>query len=139
MTVTGARPFHCSLDNEMTDATLARWNHFHDWYLDSIRIGPNQEPRSLTLGLHFGSDRATIRFDGVTCFSVDGLGLLNIVYSLRLIDAANKNYDSVIAALNKGERLSKRKASEVAFLYSSLGAELAIEFDSLIVTPSVGD
>jgi hypothetical protein len=123
----------------MTDATLATWNHFHDWYLDSINIGSNREPRTLTLGLHLGSARAAVTFDGVTCFSVDGLGLLNIVYSLQIIDASSKNYDSVIAALNKGERLSKRKASQIAFMYSSLGAELANEFDSLSVTPTAGE
>jgi hypothetical protein len=53
--------------------------------------------------------------------------------------ASNKNYDSVIATLNKGERLSERKASQVAFMYSSLRAELAIEFDSLSVTPTAGE
>jgi hypothetical protein len=139
MTVTRARLFQYCLGSEMTETTLATWNHFHDWYLDSIHIGPNQEPRTLALGFYLGTVRATVTLDGVTCCSVDGLGLLNIVYSLRIIDASNKNYDSVIAALNKGERLSKRKGSQVAFMYSSLGAELAIEFDSLSVTRTAGE
>jgi hypothetical protein len=123
----------------MTQTTLATWNHLHDWYLDTIRIGPNQEPRTLALGLYLESARTTVTFEGVTCFSVEGLGLLNIVYSLRIIDASDKNYDMAIAALNKGERLSKRKASQVAFMYSSLGAELAIEFDSLSVAHTNGE
>ncbi|SIT50311.1 conserved hypothetical protein [Paraburkholderia piptadeniae] len=36
-----------------------------------------------------------------------------------------------MAALNRDERLSDRKARFIAFMYSCLGAELAIEFDSL--------
>ncbi|AQH03435.1 hypothetical protein A9R05_25200 [Burkholderia sp. KK1] len=72
-------------------------------------------------------------FEGVTCVSMDNLGLLNIVYSLRIIGPADKNYPMAIAALDKGERLTNRKAMLVAYMFSSLGAELAIEFDSLSV------
>jgi hypothetical protein len=115
----------------MTETKLAEWNHFHDWYLDRITIGPNEEPRALTLGLYLGNERANVTFEGVTCLSLENLGLLNIVYSIRIVEASDKNYDYVSAVLNKGERLSTHKAAKVAFMYSSLGAELAIEFDAL--------
>jgi hypothetical protein len=122
----------------MTEATLRAWDHFHDWYLDRIDVGPNQEPRTLALGLYLRDDRATVVFEGVTCCSLENFGLLNIVYSLRIVDSTDKNYDRAIAILNKGERLSERKAPQVAFVYSTLGAELAIEFDSLRVVRSGG-
>ncbi len=135
-TATRARQFLYFLGSEMTEATLTTWNHFHDWYLDQIVVGPNKEPRALTLGLYLQGVRVTVTFEGVTCCSLENFGLLNIVYSLRIVDPADKNYDQVIAILNKGERLSEREGSQVAFMYSSLGAELAIEFDSLSVVQS---
>jgi hypothetical protein len=116
---------------EMEYSTLAKWNNFHDWYLDRLALGPNEEPRELILGLYLGDERASVTFEGVTCFNLECLGLLNIVYSIKIIDAADKNYEAVRAALNKVERLSTRKGAKVAFMYSSLGAELAVEFDSL--------
>lgn len=122
----------------MTEATLMTWNHFHDWYLDQIVVGPNEEPRILTLGLYLGDVRATVTFVDVTCCSLENLGLLNIVYSLRIVDQTDRDYDRVIAVLNKGERLSKRKASQIAFMYSTLGAEFAIEFDSLCIVQTTG-
>lgn len=122
----------------MTEATLTEWNHFHDWYVDRIAVGPNAEPRTLTLGLYLGTERASATFEGVTCFSLEHLGLLNIVYSIRIVEATDKNYEYVSAALNRGERLSTRKAAKIAFMYSSLGAELAIEFDSLHIESSAG-
>ena len=122
----------------MTEAKLTEWNHFHDWYLDRVSIGPNAEPRELTLRLHLEDKRASVTFEGVTCFSLEGLGLLNIVYSIRIVEATGKNYDDVSAALNKGERLSKRKGANLAFMYASLGAELAIEFDSLRIESAAG-
>ncbi|MBO7806111.1 hypothetical protein J6360_25535 [Burkholderia pseudomallei] len=85
------------------------------------------------LGLYLGNRRATVKFDGVTCFHLNGFGLLNIVYSLRLVDPSDKDHSRVIAQLSKGERLSDRRGEAVAYMYSSLGAELAIEFDSLTV------
>ena len=88
----------------MTDAaTLDDWGHFHDWYLDTVAVGPNEEPRVLKLGLYLGDRRATVTFNGVTCCHLDGFGLLNIVYSLRLTEPSDKDYPRVIAQLNKGE------------------------------------
>jgi hypothetical protein len=112
-------------------AALEDWSHFHDWYLDSVAIGPNEEPRKLTLGLYLGNRRATVTLEGVTCFQLDRFGLLNIVYGLRLVKPTDQDYARVMVQLGKGERLSDRRAASVAYLYSSLGAELAIEFDSL--------
>ncbi len=119
----------------MSENQLAKWNHFHDWYLDQITIGPNEEPRTITLGLYLGSERANVVFKGVTCFCLENLGLLNIVYSIRMVEPNDKNYEYMNAVLSKGERLSKCKGERTVFMYSSLGAELAVEFESLEVEP----
>ncbi|KVC34724.1 hypothetical protein WS58_32315 [Burkholderia pseudomultivorans] len=74
-------------------------------------------------------------FEGVTCFHLAQLGMLNIVNSLRLIARDDEDYGRVTTQLEKGERLSDRRAAKLAYLYSTLGAELAIEFDSWRVTP----
>jgi len=116
---------------EMANSTLTKWNNFHDWYLDRLALGPNVESPELVLGLYLGNERVGVTFEGVTCFNLECFGLLNIVYSIKIIEESDKNYESVIAVLNKGERLSTQKGAKLAFLYSSLGAELAIEFDSL--------
>ncbi|WP_269507387.1 hypothetical protein [Burkholderia sp. IMCC1007] len=116
--------------------TLAEWENFHDWYLDRVDIGPNKEPRSLAIGLYVGDQRLTLVFDGVTCFHLAQLGLLNIVNSLRVIDPNDDDYGRVTTQLAKGERLSDRRGAKVAYLYSTLGAELAIEFDSWRVVQS---
>jgi hypothetical protein len=110
-----------------------RFGHFHDWYLDIVATGPNSEPRTLTLGLYRGSERATVTFEGVTCFWLEGMGLLNIVFKIVLPQRGSEDHSIALKALAKGERLSDRRASQVAYLYSTLGAELAVDFDSLSI------
>ena len=117
----------------MSITLLDEWNNFHDWYLDSITIGPNSEPRRVVLGLHRQEARVTIDFRGVTCLVLDGLGLLNIVYAIEVIEPTDENHARVRAALEKGERLSDRSGGQTVFMYSTLGAELAIEFDALSI------
>jgi hypothetical protein len=117
----------------MTEELLQAWGYFHDWYLDSVTIGPNTEPRRLTLGLHRGDKRAVVTFNGVTCVSVENLGLLNIVYGIHIVPPGDAKYAQASAALDAGERLTNRRAVLLAFVYSTLGAEFAIECDSLEV------
>ncbi|CAL8474580.1 hypothetical protein [Caballeronia sp. S22] len=115
----------------MNDEALQTWNYFHDWYLDSLSIGPNIEPRTFALGLHLESRRAVVTFNGATCVAVDRLGLLNIVYGIHVISPEDAKYERACRVLATGERLTNRKANTLAFVYSTLGAELAIECDSV--------
>ncbi|WP_235024672.1 hypothetical protein [Caballeronia arvi] len=117
----------------MTEEALKTWGYFHDWYLHNVTIGPNAEPRTLTLGLQLGSRNAVVTFNGVTCLSVERLGLLNIVYGIHFVAPDDAKYARASAVLEAGERLTNRKAALLAFVYSTLGAELAIECDSLEV------
>lgn len=113
--------------------TLEQFGQFHDWYLDIVAVGPNSEPRTLTLGLYRGNERATVTFEGVTCFRLEGMGLLNIVFKIVLPQHGSEDHSIALTALANVDRLSDRKASQVTYLYSTLGAELAIEFDSLSI------
>ncbi|SOE70915.1 hypothetical protein SAMN05446635_3920 [Burkholderia sp. OK233] len=113
--------------------TLEQFGHFHDWYLDIVAVGPNSEPRTLSLGLYRDNERATVTFEGVTCFRLEGMGLLNIVFKIVLPQHGSEDHLIALTALANEERLSDRKASQVAYVYSTLGAELVIEFDSLSI------
>lgn len=121
----------------MTDKVLMAWDHFHDWYLDSVALGPNVEPGTLTLGLHRGDRRVAVTFDGVTCASVEHLGLLNIVYGIHIVPSTDARHARASAVLERGERLTERKAALLVFVFSTLGAELAIECDSVSVQEEV--
>lgn len=116
----------------MTDNALTAWNDFHDWSLDSVTIGPNTEPRTLTLGLYLGDRRAIVSFEGVTCVCVERLGLLNIVYGIHVVPPTDAKYAHARAVLERGERPTHRKAPLLVFVYSTLGAEIAIECDALM-------
>lgn len=117
----------------MTDELLKAWGYFHDWSLDSVTVGPNAEPRVLTLGLYIGERRVAVTFSGVTCVSVKQFGLLNIVYGIHVIAPGDTKHARASAVLEAGERLTQRRAALLVFVYSTLGAELAIECDSLEV------
>ncbi|MBC8736330.1 hypothetical protein F6X40_05690 [Paraburkholderia sp. UCT31] len=72
-----------------------------------------------------------VTFNGVTCVSVEHLGLLNIVYGIHIVAPDDAKHA-------RGERLTDKKAALLAFIYSTLGAELAIECDSLEVRETDG-
>jgi hypothetical protein len=120
----------------MTERVLKAWGYFHDWYLDSVATSPNAEPRELTLGLYLDNRRVTVAFSGVTCVSVEHLGLLNIIYGIHVIEPGDVKYARASAVLETGERLTRRRAALLVFVYSTVGAELAIECDSLEVRMS---
>ncbi|MGF6443616.1 hypothetical protein [Paraburkholderia youngii] len=122
----------------MTEEILKAWGYFHDWFLDSVVIGPNTEPRTLTLGLYLANRRAVVTFNGVTCVSVEHLGLLNIVYGIHIVAPDDAKHARASAVLEAGERLTDKKAALLVFVYSTLGAELAIECDSLRVHETDG-
>jgi hypothetical protein len=111
--------------------SLEKFGHFHDWYLDIVATGPNREPRTLTLGLYLDDKRATVTFEGVTCVHLENWGLLNIVYAIRLLRPDDEGYIRARDILAKTERLSDLNGANVAYMYATLGAEIAVEFGSL--------
>ena len=111
--------------------SLEQFGHFHDWYLDIIAVGPNHEPRTLTLGLYLDDKRAAVTFEGVTCVCLENWGLLNIVYAIRILQPDDEGYTRARNVLAKGERLCDQSGAHLAYMYSTLGAEIVVEFTSL--------
>jgi hypothetical protein len=117
----------------ITDA-LEQFGDFHDWYLDAIatsKDGGANTPNALTLGLYDQSRRATITFRGVTRASIIDGGLLNIVNSIEMLKPGNEAYPTAMAILEKSAHFGKRRADHVAYVFATVGAEIAIEFDTL--------
>ena len=122
----------------MIDEILAKWDYFHDWYLDVIEVGHNVEPRRLTIGLYRAQRRVNRVFNGVTSVSLSNFGMLNIVSEIKVVHKDDIRWRLIMDELERCERLSKRRANNIMVLYSSLGAELSIELDSLTVEPISG-
>jgi len=116
-----------------TDA-LKQFDRFHDWYLDVIatsKDGGAKTPNTLTLGLYDQDQRATVTFCGVTRASfIDG-GLLNIVNAIELLQPDNAAYPAAMQLLKNSPHFGKRHGNHIAYVFSTIGAEIAIEFDSI--------
>ncbi|MBC8724893.1 hypothetical protein OKW38_004714 [Paraburkholderia sp. MM5496-R1] len=117
----------------ITDA-LEQFGGFHDWYLDAIatsKEGGADTPNVLTLGLYDESRRATVTFLGVTRASIVDGGLLNIVNSIEVLKPGDEAYAAAIEVLKKSAHFGKRRADHIAYVFSTVGAEIAVEFETL--------
>ncbi|PLZ00837.1 hypothetical protein CY652_19195 [Burkholderia sp. WAC0059] len=81
--------------------------------------------------MYLDNRRATVTFQGVTCVCLESWGLLNIVYSIRLLRPDDERFAQARTVLARGERLTDRRAACLVYLYSTLGAEIAVELDSI--------
>jgi len=112
--------------------TLEKFNHFHDWYLDTIAIQGEADPEvpdTVTLGLFDQHRRATIVFRGVTRVGIENGGLLNIVNAIETVSPGSEPYEQAQALLARSAH-DQRRAEHVVYLFSTVGAEIAVEFDS---------
>jgi len=117
----------------ITDA-LERFGNFHDWYLEAIatsKEGSANTPNALTLRLYDQSRRATVTFFGVTRASIIDGGLLNIVNSIEVLKPGDEAYSAAIQVLKKSAHFGKRRADHIAYVFSTVGAEIAVEFETL--------
>lgn len=116
-----------------TDA-LEQFGSFHDWYIDVIatsKEGGTSTPNALTLGLYDQKRRATVTFHGVTRASIVDGGLLNIVNSIEVLKPGDEAYPAAVEMLKKSAHFGKRYADNIAYVFSTVGAEIAVEFDSI--------
>ena len=112
---------------------LDRFDNLHDWYVDGISTeseGGSSIPDTFILRAHDGQRRATVTFEGVTRLGFEAGGLLNIVNSLEAVRPGTEAYAKAEALLSRSAH-GERRAQYVAYLYSTLGVELAVEFDRL--------
>jgi hypothetical protein len=113
---------------------LKQFDHFHDWYLDVIatsKEGGANTPNTLTLGLYDQKRRATVTFCGVTRASIVDGGLLNIVSAIEILRPVHIAYPTAMEQLSQSAHFGKHRASQIAYVFSTIGAEIAVEFDSL--------
>lgn len=116
--------------------TLKTFNHFHDWYMDTVHISTERE--ALTLSMYLQDQRASVSFVGINRCVFENLGLQNIVYGIEVLEEGTGRYESAQRRLDKAERWTDNKPSKLAQLFSTCGAELIVEFDSLEIDASPG-
>ncbi|MGT2470180.1 hypothetical protein [Paraburkholderia terrae] len=108
---------------------LSAFNHFHDWCLDTIRVSKVRE--TLTLGLYLQDQRASVSFVGMNRCVLENLGLQNIVYAIEIVEPGTSRFAKAQQMLAKAERWTDVQPGNVAQVFSTCGAELVVEFDSL--------
>lgn len=112
---------------------LKKFVYFHDWYIDIIATRNEADPEvpdTFILGLFDKGRRATITFRGVTRVSFENGGLLNIVYAIELLEPDSEPYKRATALLERSAH-GKQRAANVAYVFATAGAEIAVEFDSI--------
>lgn len=117
------------------DDLLDRHGHFHDWYLETIIIRGEVRPKvpdTLILGLFDEDRRAILTFRGVSRIGIENAGVLNIVYAIDLIKPNSEAFDQARKLLAVSSR-EPHEGKSVVYLYSTIGAEIAVEFDSMSV------
>lgn len=130
---TSRREFAFSFSMTPIAQTLEKFNHFHDWYLDTIAIQGKADPKvpdTVTLGLFDQHRRATIVFRRVTRVGIENGGLLNIVNAIETVSPGSEPYKRAQALLALSAH-DHQRAEHVVYLFSTVGAEIAVEFDSL--------
>ncbi|WP_134044777.1 hypothetical protein [Paraburkholderia caballeronis] len=119
--------------------TLQRFGCFHDWRLDTMATQCNAArdiPDTFMIGLFHGEKRATIKFLGVTRVGIENGGLLNIVNAIEVIGPGSESYTRVQELL-RGSAHGSRRAANVVCVFATVGAEVAIEFDSLHIESEI--
>lgn len=103
-------------------------DRFHDWNIDILTTG---EDNRLILGLQFNDRRATVTFVGTSRCSVKNFGPKNIVRGMEIFQAGQTGYDVALTELARLNRLSEKLGQHVAFVTTTAGAELLVEFEAI--------
>ena len=110
---------------------LKAFTYFHDWHMDTMAV--TNDGRDLTLGLYFKNRRATVSFVGTARCVVEHFGLVNIVYDITILVPGTPPHNHALTTLQRSDRFSKIQPKQIAFVASSAGAEIVVEFDTLKV------
>jgi hypothetical protein len=114
---------------------LSAHDGFHDWHLESITIRGIINPRvpdTLILGLFDYEQSANVTFSGVTRLGIEAAGALNIVNGIEMVEPDSPAFQQAQILLAKSAH-DKRRGVHTVYLYSTVGAEIAVEFDSLAI------
>ena len=116
---------------------LKAFNQFHDWYLDTIHV--SKESETLTLGLYLQERRALLSFIGINRCALQDFGLQNIVYRIETLNPGSPQYETAQQILAKAQRWTDSHPSNFARLFSTCGAEVIVEFNSIEITMESAD
>ncbi|WP_233886048.1 hypothetical protein [Paraburkholderia flagellata] len=108
---------------------LKAFNQFHDWYLDTIHV--SKESETLMLGLYLQEQRALVSFIGMNRCALQDFGLQNIVYRIEVLNPGTSQYEKAQQILAKAQRWTDSQPGKIARLFSTCGAEIIVEFDSI--------
>ncbi|MBN3802115.1 hypothetical protein GXB81_03445 [Paraburkholderia sp. Ac-20336] len=110
---------------------LKDFEYFHDWYMDTLHVSKERE--TLTLGMYLQDQRASVSFVGMNRCVLEDLGLQNIVYEIKVLEPGTPRYEKAQLVLAKSQHWTDRQPCKIAQLFSTCGAELVIEFETLEV------
>ncbi|POR48223.1 hypothetical protein B0G62_115106 [Paraburkholderia eburnea] len=108
---------------------LKAFNQFHDWYLDTIHV--TKESETLMLCLYLQERRASVLFVGINRCAVQDFSLQNIVYRIEVLTHGTSHYEKAQQILAKTQRWADNQPGNIARLFSTCGAEIVVEFDSI--------
>ena len=111
------------------------YGNFHDWFLETIIVRGSTNPRrpdTLVLGLFDDQTCVSVTFDGMSRAGFKGGGALNIVNCLEIVEPNTDGFALAQSLLSESAH-GKHSGRYVAYLYSTVGAEIAVEFDSVTI------
>ncbi|KXU87329.1 hypothetical protein CR51_35445 [Caballeronia megalochromosomata] len=112
------------------------YGNFHDWLLERIIVRGSENrrhPDTLILGLFDDQEGfVSATFNGMTRLGIEGGGALNIVNCLEIVEPDADAFDLAQTLLSKSAH-GERRGRYVAYLYSTVGAEIAVEFDEVTI------
>lgn len=111
---------------------LKDYVYFHDWKLDAFGISEKNE---LVISMHDEDRHVMATFSGVSRCTLEHFGMVNIIYEMKIVNPGERNYEKAISMLAKSEGQSKPRARQIALLCATAGTELAVEFDTIKLTP----
>lgn len=108
---------------------LQTFNHVHDWHVDGIRVskereGADVEPVS-------ARPTVSLSFVGMNRCAFENPGLQNIVYGLEILELGTPRHEKAQHILATAQRCTDKKPSRIAQTFSTCGAELVAEVESL--------
>jgi hypothetical protein len=103
------------------------FEELHDAYIIAVEV--DHLSKIVSLRLRLDSKIFTLIFEGATRFLLTEMLMQNIVYSISILEPGSRDYIEAAAKLETTYWKHEHKGKQIAFLSSSLGAEMYIEYD----------
>lgn len=115
---------------------MKQYPSFHDWFLVGMAVEAEMETVVVVLHSDNRADQAQLIFKGALRCLANGFAAQNIVYQLKILDDFDSaEYKSAVSALEEAHPWgSDWPRKKIASFSSSVGAEMLIEYLTLMVT-----